>query len=387
VRPLLASARPMCAQAKSRYAFIQRGSFSRVNELLRPALDDALDPLQAEMIDVKEYRRVARGVLLNAPPANISPMFREFGRLAIRQPRTFINRRSATSFMFDHASQQARARASRFDAAFIFQTQTVFDARLPGKPFFIYTDHTVLANRRYPRPPTDVFWSDDWLQREHQAYEAADCIFTSSAFARTSLIEDYGCRPEQVNVVGSGVNLPIPGQCPDRNRRVRNILFLGLEWERKGGPELVRAFRRLRGEVPDLTLTVAGAAPKLCEPGVKVLGRVSGERISALMLRADVFCMPSHLEPSAGVYLEAAAHGLPVVATSVGGTPERVIDGVTGYLCQPGDDIALTGLLRRLVNSPEHAAELGASGYAMIRETSTWPLVARRISSEVRHAL
>jgi glycosyltransferase involved in cell wall biosynthesis len=286
--------------------------------------------------------------------------------------------------MFDYGSQRARERAASCQPVFVLQTQTVFDGSLSGCPFYIYTDHTVLANRRYPGEPENVVKSDGWLARERLAYRFADHIFTSSDFARMSLIEDYDCLPEDVTTVGGGVNIEVPPSYPLRKRPVRTILFLGLDWKRKGGPDLVRAFRRLRTSVPDLRLIIAGAAPRLDEPGISVRGVVKPSEVPGLFAEADIFCMPSHVEPSAGVYLEAAAYGLPVVATHVGGTPERVVDGVTGYLCEPGDDVALESLLIELVQSPILASDMGRAGYEMAQTSGTWSIVASRIAAIIR---
>jgi glycosyltransferase involved in cell wall biosynthesis len=97
------------------------------------------------------------------------------------------------------------------------------------------------------------------------------------------------------------------------------------------------------------------------------------------MLEADIFAMPSWAEPSAAVYAEAAGHGLPVVATKVGGTAERVLDGTTGYLVHPGDVNALTQRLCTLMDNPVMASTMGAAGHAFATGTLTWPTVAETI--------
>jgi glycosyltransferase involved in cell wall biosynthesis len=84
--------------------------------------------------------------------------------------------------------------------------------------------------------------------------------------------------------------------------------------------------------------------------------------VSALLAGCDVFCLPSRSEGLPLVVLEAMAHGKPVVATAVGGTPELVRDGETGLLVPPGDASALAAALRSLIADPERAARMGAAG-------------------------
>jgi glycosyltransferase involved in cell wall biosynthesis len=365
----------------SGYAFVQSGSFSGVNLRLSNELRAVISPHDAPVIDVRENRRLARGVVLNGPPQNIAATFHEFGQLALSSPRTFVNRRYATTVMFDHRSSVARTRLAGIDPDFVFQTQLLFDAHLPGRPFFVYTDHTALANKRYALPQADATWSAGWITREAAAYRAATHIFVSSEFARVSLLEDYGCEEGRVTTVGSGVNIAVPDELPVRDGPVRTILFAGHEWNRKGGPDLLAAFADLRSDFPQMRLIVAGAQPRISQPGVSVLGPVASGRLGELMLEADIFCMPSHVEPSACVYLEAAAYGLPVVATTVGGTPERVLHGATGYLCEPGDRAALRNQLRALAESRALCNALGAAGHSLIGSKSTWRGVAQTISA------
>jgi glycosyltransferase involved in cell wall biosynthesis len=86
---------------------------------------------------------------------------------------------------------------------------------------------------------------------------------------------------------------------------------------------------------------------------------------------ADIFVVPSsEPDPFPSVTLEAMAHGLPVVATAVGGLVEQVVEGETGFLVYPCDPAALAGACGRLLDSPELAQRLGNRGRALQRENS-----------------
>src|SRR6185369_8291313 len=94
--------------------------------------------------------------------------------------------------------------------------------------------------------------------------------------------------------------------------------------------------------------------------------RFTGQRadVARLLGAMDVFVLPSLKEALPIAVLEAMAMGLPAVATRVGGVPEVVEDGTTGFVVPPGDEAALRGALAGLVTEPALRARLGAAGQA-----------------------
>ncbi len=89
--------------------------------------------------------------------------------------------------------------------------------------------------------------------------------------------------------------------------------------------------------------------------------------------------LPSWIEGLPLVVLEAMAAGVPVVATSVGGTPEAVVDGETGLLVPPRDVDALAGAIDALLSDPERAQRLGAAGRRRARERFDADAAAQRV--------
>ena len=99
---------------------------------------------------------------------------------------------------------------------------------------------------------------------------------------------------------------------------------------------------------------------------VRLLGRIADVR--PLLGRADVFVLASRWEGMPNCVLEAMAAGLPVVATSVGGCPELVEHGETGYLVDPGDTSALSGALCRLLDDADLRLRMGRAARARVRK-------------------
>lgn len=363
---------------KRRAFFFRIGEFSLINDAVLAGLRKQFADVEWRVVDV-ERDIVGRDPLLHARAAIESVLRYGSAIVTKRQPpRDFFPRIPA---VIDAVRTWVRSHVDPADTAFVFQTQSLFDARHPGVPHFIYTDHTYLANRRYPHPKPLLPVAEAWRQMERDLYARAVCSFVSSGFAAESLCEDYGVPEERIEIVFSGSNVA-GGEPGQRNGRV--ILFVGVDWERKGGPELVAAFREVRASRADAELWIAGCSPAVNEAGVRILGRLTPEQVAECYAQADVFCLPSRMDPSASVLAEAASYGLPIVATPVGGNPERVENGLTGFLCEPQE---LAGRLVQLLNEPKLRRKFGEAGRRLVNERFMWESVCGRMADRMRKEL
>lgn len=227
-----------------------------------------------------------------------------------------------------------------------------------------------------------------WLGRERRQYQAAAHVFAFSEETRASLVEAYGVAPERVSVVGAGVNFERFPDARERHDGPPTLLFVGNDFVRKGGPELLEAFALLRRRVPDARLRIVGAPyPMAAQDGVEQLGRITDRALmSRLYAEADVFCLPAHFDPFPNVLLEAMAHGLPCVVTPTCGVPEMVVDGVTAVTVPDGPRLAhdLAGALERLIQDPETRARMGRHGRRRVQEQFLWSHVIDRMSPVLR---
>jgi len=161
-------------------------------------------------------------------------------------------------------------------------------------------------------------------------------------------------------------------EAPGPAERANIVLFLGRLEAGKGIFELLEALARLRPAVPDVRLVCAGQGERIAvaryaerlgvADAVRFTGQVGPSGKRALLEAAAVFALPSHDEAMPVSLLEAMSAGVPCIASPVGGIPEALVDGVSGYLVAPGDAATLERLLRRLLLDRALAARIGAAG-------------------------
>jgi glycosyltransferase involved in cell wall biosynthesis len=201
-----------------------------------------------------------------------------------------------------------------------------------------------------------------------------------------------GADLNRVEVVPCGVDVDLFR--PDRrgHRPTGRVLMVGRLVERKGVADAIEAI----ADVPGAELVVAGGPDRgdldadaearrlraLAESlgvgdRVHLVGRVTRQNLPALLRSVDVVACVPWYEPFGLVPLEAMACGVPVVASSVGGLLDTVVDGVTGIHVEPRSPLALAEALRRILADAELGRRLGAAGVARVRAIYRWPRVAR----------
>jgi glycosyltransferase involved in cell wall biosynthesis len=222
-----------------------------------------------------------------------------------------------------------------------------------------------------------------------RAYRAAAALVTWSRLAADSLTADYGVPASRVHVIPPGVDVERfrPEDGP-RGPLVR-VLFVGGDFARKGGPDLLAALEGIPdaevdvvtgSEVVDIPLEVRCRVHRGLRPG--------DPELLALYRQADVFALPSRGDCLPQVLAEAAACRLPLVATDIGAIPEVVRDGVNGFMVPPRSPAGLRRVLRRLVDSRDLRLAMGRESLALARREHDAMANHRRIfelMAEVGH--
>lgn len=177
-----------------------------------------------------------------------------------------------------------------------------------------------------------------------------------------------------ITVLPNPVAIPSCGRVDSHSGRVK-ILFLGKLCMEKGVDDLVSAAIRLRAETDSFEVLFYGNGDRTpfvrrcrgacLEQVVSFHGWVDGVEKNDAFIHADVFVLPSYNESMPMGILEAMSYGLPVVATSVGGIPDMVMDGESGFLVVPGDIEALADRLARLISDRTLRENMGRAGRAI----------------------
>jgi glycosyltransferase involved in cell wall biosynthesis len=202
------------------------------------------------------------------------------------------------------------------------------------------------------------------------------------------MIQDYNCPPEKVALVYGGSNAALnPVKTGNTDYSDPHILFIGFDWKRKGGADLLEAFKLVRETCPDAKLRILGAEPKVNIPNCEVVGRVSPEELDAYYQWASVFCLPTHVEPFGVVVIEAMTAHLPIVSTRAGAIPDFVKDGQNGWLVEPGDVRGLAGALVKVLKNPTQAGEFGQHSYEIVKERYSWEAVGKRLHENICRVL
>lgn len=210
--------------------------------------------------------------------------------------------------------------------------------------------------------------------------QAASHLLADSESQRRFLVDQGVVHESKVAVIGSGsiCGVDVDRFCPDPDARMRVrsrhgladgetcLLFVGRLTQEKGVTDLIEAFRRLAEDHPNLRLMLVGPdegglAERVGDvPGVVFAGYT--QAVEEYMAAADVLCLPSYREGFGSVLIEAGACGLPVVASSVYGITDAVVDGQTGLLHQPRNIDDLRSKLERLLETPDLRRMLGGQG-------------------------
>jgi starch synthase len=271
--------------------------------------------------------------------------------------------------------------------------------------------HVITAHSLEPLRPWKAeqlgggYQVSSWIERD--AYLSADAVIAVSEGMRRDVLAAYPEVPvDRVHVVHNGIDtalyhpdhstdaLAAHGVDPDRPY----VLFVGRITRQKGVPHLVRAAASLRegtqlvlcageADTPELDAEFRGLVTTLQDTrgGVYWIPEMlPRSQVVQLLTHAAVFACPSVYEPLGIVNLEAMACGAAVVASDVGGIPEVVDDGVTGFLVHydesdpAGFEAGLAARLNELVDDRERAAAMGEAGRERAVREFGWAAIAQR---------
>ena len=185
-------------------------------------------------------------------------------------------------------------------------------------------------------------------QMEYESIHNVTRAVYSSDWAANAAIKYYGASPEKIRVVPYGANIDVNYTIQDIQDRANRksfeqckLLFLGVEWFRKGGDIAVKVAGILNREGIKTQLSIVGVDPDEEVKNldyVKCYGFISKstnqgrELLQNIISESHFLLLPTRADCTPIVYSEMNAHGIPVITTNEGGIPSVIIDGVNGYM-------------------------------------------------------
>jgi len=227
------------------------------------------------------------------------------------------------------------------------------------------------------------------------AYRRADRMIVHTEHVKRLILAKHLIAPEHLYVIPH-IKL---GQETDQQEAFETentVLFFGRIWEYKGLEYLIRAEPLITAEVPDAKIVIAGTGEDFSryrrmmvhpENFVVHNRQVSDSDRAELFRKASVVALPYIEATQSGVVPLAYTFGKPVVATTVGGLPEAVDDGRTGFCVPPRDESALARAIVRLLKDPALRKELGANGNRVINTECSPAMIAKSTLEVYRSVL
>jgi len=364
---------------QNRILMFTMGKWSHSNAAIARALKQQLPTWELLEIDLlQEFKRERRNIAacIKDIPFMLGVALRE-----LKLDYTNIIYAPATA---RHINALANRLKQQHRPSLTLQTTTRFDASGGGIPHFTVIDSTLAAVRHRYREKFNA--SNSALDRlsdfQQRIFSSSNGVFTMGRYVRDSLVKDYGIAPHLAVAIGAGPNIELGLRSNVVSSS--NILFVGTHWERKGGPILLEAFRRIKHRHPGATLTIVGCHPVINEPGVNVVGRVSKEHLHQYFSQARVFALPTEHEAFGIAFVEALHFGLPIIATGINAIPEMVENGVNGYTIALGDVEAMATALDKIYTHDLITRDFSNASFERASQF-TWEQAGRILSENILH--
>lgn len=357
---------------------------------------ERLPAVEAEHIDLSQPLSLGERVIRRALATALAPSTGPLANVDLRRWR-----------LEWHAGLVARRRIAgrwangRFDVVH-FHTQAAAYASLPlmrATPCIVSVDATQqLAREELPSTVARLSYAPN-VAHDGWVFRAAAAVTATSQWAAYSLAAHYPDCADKVHVLPYPVRSTVdPAWMVTRFERggrprpaMPRALFIGGDFPRKGGHDLLEAWRL--GGLSDVMaldlVTDWPLDPRGLPPGVRLVRGIAPHTPAwqALWHDADLFVMPSRHEAFGMVYQEAAAAGLPVVATRINAVPEIVENGVTGLLVERGDLAALATACRALAGSADRRRQMGMAALERARTAFSLDRHASRLEHVIGAAL
>lgn len=186
---------------------------------------------------------------------------------------------------------------------------------------------------------------------EKRSLNNAKCILYSSNWAKKSAIEEYNVNGNKIHVVEFGANLmsePLKQELilAESSINVCNLLFIGKNWQDKGGIIAYETYMLLKRSGFCCTLTIIGSSPAHMDinddslfvlPFLDKRKKKDNMKLSEILSKSHFLILPTKFDCYGIVFCEASAYGIPSLATDIGGVSQVIKNGKNGFLFSPSE--------------------------------------------------
>lgn len=310
----------------------------------------------------------------------------KFDRIAARLVGTFTNKK----YLWDHSVRASKIRG-KFARKLIRDAQVdvvlavsasidVASLKNLGSPIVQVSDSTLLLMENFYSEFTSIHPISRFQARRvsRNSVSRTSHFAMPSTWAIDSLVRDYGVSPASCTLIPFGAVISPTHKTQRQESSKLRVILVSSNWERKNGSAAVRVIERIRNEGHQVELTVVGKCPANLPAWVEVRGMLSRQDLASVYESSDVLIELSKANCSSVTLTDAAAFGIPVIATNVGGTESIVVNGETGILINAVDPILIeeeahAALLKMMEPAArERMSSASANRYRQLLNWKTW---------------
>lgn len=234
---------------------------------------------------------------------------------------------------------------------------------------------------------------------EQKAIHSSSLVLFSSEWGASSAIDTYQSAKNKVHVIPYGANIEGPDSYERKEREPLSpfhILFIGVDWERKGGETVYKTCRLLKAKGHNIKLTFIGCKPpfEVTEDWIHYIESLNKnipeekEAFKSYLNRSHLLFLPTKADCTPIVFCEAAAYGLPIVSTQTGGVSSLVKDNFNGY-CLPlnATEHDFSGCIEKLIVNNQLYAQLSKNSRQLYEESFNWEKWGETVNERIHQLL
>lgn len=311
--------------------------------------------------------------------------------------------RQHTSFGLFHSyvcskKVQRKLQAGKYDAAFVFGCMSAF--LNTNTPIIYYADAVTHLMQNY-------YWNFSHLLAMEADYIQGRCLrhndvnLAASTWALNGMVDYSGVSEEKCKLCPFGANVQVDDMAIDKSKESKDsidILFVGVDWERKGGEIAIDTLVNLRKIAPKklFKLHVVGDRPPkaITDDDIVFYGFLDRNEPeqealhTKLFVESDIFLLPTKAECAGIVFCEASAYGLPIVTYDTGGIADYVVNNVNGYrLAEGSSGKAFAETILKILDTPSLKGSLSRGGRKLYRESLNWDVCGEIIHQVISHEI